>query len=1081
MAAARAHRGHRPGVPRRSRRHPASSCTTRRSTSAAPTRTTGSATSPRSSKTSCRAAKVTLRRRRRPRPAQLPGQLRQARQPSSGYRPTWTVRRGVEELYEAYRRSRPRRSRTSKARGSCASQRRAGARRTPGARRHDCAVRTAGVACLPMARAATLPLVRRDRAPIVPLDLGSTPLADALVDPADVGRAGAALPARGRVLPDCSLVQILEEVPPEQLFVDNYLYFSSFSDHLLAHAREHAARPDRARATSGRTASSSSSRATTATCCATSSSAASRCSASTRRPDQAEAADAGRGARRCRVLRRRAGADACAASGKAADVIIANNVMAHVPDLNGFVEGMRILLADDGVDHRREPVRPGPDRPLRVRHDLPRAPLLLLVHRGRRAHAPPRAVPQPRRVLPRPPRRHPALAHRQARGPSAEPRARYLEDERRARARPSSTTTADFAESGRAHREATARAARRICKPRARSIAAYGAAAKGSTLLNYVGHRHRPRRLRRRPQRAQAGPAHARRPPADPAPEALARATARLRAAAGLELRGRDHRPAAAEYARRGGRFIVPVPDAGWSLMSAADGRPADEPRPCPACGVRRLRRASTSSASIPAHSCCSSTTATRRRRFPRGDLRLGFCRSCGFITNAAFDAGAQRLLVALRGDPGLLAALPAVRRGASPSDWVDRYDLARQGRPRDRLRQGRVPRDHVRGRRQPRDRHRPGSYAPNGSRRRGADRIDVPHRTLRREHYDPLGGDAIVCRHTLEHIAAGRATSCARSAGRRSATARTRSCSSSCPTSCACSTRSRSGTSTTSTARTSRRVRWPASSAGAASTSSTSPRLRRPVPRARGPSGGRPRPAVSFALEDDLARTIASVETFKVGYRRDIERRADELRSYRADGKRVVIWGAGSKGVAYLTTLGEIGGIDLAVDVNPHKQGMYLAGTGKRTIAPAELLDVRPDVVIRDEPRVSRRDPGIAGCSGRRCHAGAGLIVIVPRQPMAGARGPHRTAPQRTTGRQSGYSRLRHSSGARGSEWGRHDANTDPGRRLRQQAVRRDRQQAQADGRDRRRTDPVAHHEALRVLRVHATSSSPWATGARS
>jgi hypothetical protein len=32
-----------------------------------------------------------------------------------------------------------------------------------------------------------------------------------------------------------------------------------------------------------------------------------------------------------------------------ADVIIANNVMAHVPDLNGFVEGMRILVADDGI------------------------------------------------------------------------------------------------------------------------------------------------------------------------------------------------------------------------------------------------------------------------------------------------------------------------------------------------------------------------------------------------------------------------------------------------------------------------------------------------------------------------------------------------------------------------------------------------------------------------------------------------------------------------------------------------------------------------------------------------------------
>ena len=42
--------------------------------------------------------------------------------------------------------------------------------------------------------------------------------------------------------PECSLVQILEEVPPEQLFVDNYLYFSSFSDHLLEHSRDARAR-----------------------------------------------------------------------------------------------------------------------------------------------------------------------------------------------------------------------------------------------------------------------------------------------------------------------------------------------------------------------------------------------------------------------------------------------------------------------------------------------------------------------------------------------------------------------------------------------------------------------------------------------------------------------------------------------------------------------------------------------------------------------------------------------------------------------------------------------------------------------
>ena len=54
-------------------------------------------------------------------------------------------------------------------------------------------------------------------------------------------------------------------------------------------------------------------------------------------------------------------------------------------DLNGFVEGIAILLKDDGIVHHRDPYVTRPDRPLRVRHDLPRAPLLLLRDSGRRS------------------------------------------------------------------------------------------------------------------------------------------------------------------------------------------------------------------------------------------------------------------------------------------------------------------------------------------------------------------------------------------------------------------------------------------------------------------------------------------------------------------------------------------------------------------------------------------------------------------------------------------------------------------------------------------------------------------------
>ena len=74
------------------------------------------------------------------------------------------------------------------------------------------------------------------------LELGQMPLPDALLRPEQVGGSEARYPLDVAFCPSCSLVQILEEVEPEELFVDNYLYFSSFSEGLLRHSREHSFR-----------------------------------------------------------------------------------------------------------------------------------------------------------------------------------------------------------------------------------------------------------------------------------------------------------------------------------------------------------------------------------------------------------------------------------------------------------------------------------------------------------------------------------------------------------------------------------------------------------------------------------------------------------------------------------------------------------------------------------------------------------------------------------------------------------------------------------------------------------------------
>ena len=65
----------------------------------------------------------------------------------------------------------------------------------------------------------------------------------------------------------------------------------------------------------------------------------------------------------------------------------------------------------------------------------------------------------------------------------------------------------------------------------------------------------------------------------------------------------------------------------------------------------------------------------------------------------------------------------------------------------------------------------------------------------------------------------------------------------------------------------------------------------------------------------------------------------------------RVAIWGAGSKGVAFLTTLGVRSEVAFAVDINPHKHGFFMPGTGHEVVGPERLREAPPDVVVVMNP----------------------------------------------------------------------------------------------------------------------------------
>lgn len=98
----------------------------------------------------------------------------------------------------------------------------------------------------------------------------------------------------------------------------------------------------------------------------------------------------------------------------------------------------------------------------------------------------------------------------------------------------------------------------------------------------------------------------------------------------------------------------------------------------------------------------------------------------------------------------------------------------------------------------------------------------------------------------------------------------------------------------------------------------------------------------------EEMSRHVAE---FAAKYRSEVRRWHRNLERMRCAEQQAVIWGAGSKGVTFLNVLGDQDRIAYAVDINPHKQGMYVAGTGQQIVSPEFLQDYQPDVVIVMNP----------------------------------------------------------------------------------------------------------------------------------
>lgn len=178
------------------------------------------------------------------------------------------------------------------------------------------------------------------------LDLGSTPLANRLLTQAQLGEPEPRYPLVLAFCPRCALVQITETVPPEVLFRD-YLYFSSFSDTMVQHARVIA---DRLRVERGLGSDSLVVEVASNDGYLLQHYVAAGVPVLGIEPARniAKVAEE-RGVRTVSEFFGLELAERLAADGHRADVIHANNVLAHVADLNGFVAGLAALLKPEGL------------------------------------------------------------------------------------------------------------------------------------------------------------------------------------------------------------------------------------------------------------------------------------------------------------------------------------------------------------------------------------------------------------------------------------------------------------------------------------------------------------------------------------------------------------------------------------------------------------------------------------------------------------------------------------------------------------------------------------------------------------